>query len=121
RHNVRARVLDRAIVAANAKLAKAGRPPLQPGVTNHTLRRTFCALLYEAGASPAYATQQMGHASASLALEIYSRVMERKRDTGVRMDELLQGADWAPSGTNDASPLDGDDFTAVELDQETPV
>ncbi|TML54098.1 MAG: site-specific integrase [Actinobacteria bacterium] len=30
-------------------------------VTNHTLRRTFAALLYEAGASPAYVMSQIGH------------------------------------------------------------
>ena len=36
----------------------------------------------------------MGHTGASLALEIYSKVMERKRDTGARMDELARGADW---------------------------
>jgi hypothetical protein len=29
---------------------------------------------------------QMGHTDASLALEIYSKVMERKRDTGARME-----------------------------------
>jgi integrase len=100
RNNVRTRVLASAIERANANLARAGRPPLQDGVTNHTLRRTFCALLYEAGASPAYAMQQMGHASASLALEIYSKVMTLKRDTGARMDALLQAADWAQTGTN---------------------
>ena len=33
-------------------------------MTNHTLRRTFAALLYEAGASPAYVMSQMGHTSA---------------------------------------------------------
>jgi integrase len=101
RHNIRNRVLGRAIVAASAKLVETGRSPLPAGVTNHTLRRTFCALLYEAGASPAYAMSQMGHASASLALEIYSKVMERKRDTGERMDALLRSADWAQVGTND--------------------
>ena len=45
--------------------------------------------------------QQMGHASAALALEIYSKVMERNPDTGARMDALLRGAEWAPMGTND--------------------
>jgi integrase len=75
RHNVRSRVLARAVKKASAKLAEAGKPPIPAGVTNHTLRRTFCALLYEAGASPAYAMSQMGHASAALALEIYSKVM----------------------------------------------
>jgi hypothetical protein len=44
---------------------------------------------------------QMGHTDASLALEIYTKVMERKRDTGVRMDALVRGADWAQTGTND--------------------
>jgi hypothetical protein len=28
--------------------------------------------------------------------------MERKRDTGERMDALVQGADWATMGTNGA-------------------
>jgi hypothetical protein len=28
--------------------------------------------------------------------------MERKRDTGARMDALIQGAQWAETGTNDA-------------------
>jgi hypothetical protein len=30
-------------------------------------------------------------------------VMERKRDTGERMDALVKGADWAPLGTNGAN------------------
>jgi integrase len=100
RNNVRTRVLGSVVAKANKNLTKAGRAPLQDGITNHTLRRTFCALLYEAGASPAYAMQQMGHTSAALALEIYSKVMTLKRDTGARMDALLQGADWAQVGTN---------------------
>ena len=41
-----------AIKAANEKRAKKELPPIQQGVTNHTLRRTFASLLYEAGASP---------------------------------------------------------------------
>jgi integrase len=44
----------------HVELVKAGRTPIE-GVTNHSLRRTFCALLYEAGASPAYMMAQMGH------------------------------------------------------------
>jgi integrase len=70
-------------------------------VTNHSLRRTFASLLYEAGASPAYVMSQMGHTSSALALEVYAKKMERSRDTGARMDALLRGADWAPMGTND--------------------
>jgi integrase len=107
-NNVRTRALASVIARANRNLAAAGRAPLQDGITNHTLRRTFCALLYEAGASPAYAMQQMGHTSAALALEIYSKVMTLKRDTGARMDALLQGANWAVTGrseSEDAEPL----------------
>jgi len=94
RANISNRVLAGAIKRANAKLAEAGRPPIQDGVTNHTLRRTFASLLYEAGASPAYVMSQMGHASSALALEVYAKKMERKRDTGARMDALIRGAEW---------------------------
>ena len=33
--------------------------------------------------------QQLGHTSANLALEIYTKVMERKRDPGERMDAFF--------------------------------
>ena len=120
RNNVRARVLAPAVKRANAKLAEAGRAELV-GITNHTLRRTFCALLYEAGASPAYAMAQMGHTSAALALEVYSKVMDRKRDTGARMDALLRGADWARMGTNGAETTADASPTGVEAGEERPV
>jgi integrase len=100
RHNVRARILLPAIERANAARATAGLPPIPEGITNHTCRRTFASLLYEAGASPAYVMAQMGHESSALALEVYARTMERKRDTGERMDDLIRGADWARMGTN---------------------
>jgi hypothetical protein len=43
---------------------------------------------------------QMGHESAERALEIYAKVMDRKRDTGERVDALIRGADWAVMGSN---------------------
>jgi integrase len=106
RHNVRARILRPAIERANAARADAGLPPIAEGITNHTCRRTFASLLFEAGASPAYVMAQMGHESSNLALEVYAKVMERKRDTGARMDALIRGADWARMGTNDAGAAD---------------
>jgi hypothetical protein len=81
---------------------------------NHSLRRTFCALLYEAGATPAYVMAQMGHTDASLALEIYSKVMERKRDTGARMDDLIRGPLLALSGTGDEFDATQDNITATK-------
>ena len=44
---------------------------------------------------------QMGYESSALALEIYAKAMDRKRETGARMDELVRGADWAPMGTSE--------------------
>ncbi|MFN2467186.1 MAG: tyrosine-type recombinase/integrase [Gaiellaceae bacterium] len=118
RANVRTRVLAKAIEKANEQLAKEGRAPLQPGVTNHTCRRTFASLLYEAGASPAYVMAQMGHASSALALEVYAKVMERKRDTGERMDALIRGADWAQTGTNGSAVVAAPVAVAAAASQE---
>jgi integrase len=97
RNNIRTRVVGKTVAAASENLTKAGRPRIADGVTNHSLRRTFASLLYEAGASPAY-----------VMLEVYAKKMVRSRDTGVRMDTLIRGADWALSGTNGANS-----FTAV--------
>ena len=69
-------------------------------MTCHTLRRTFCSLLYDAGASPAYVMGQMGHASAALALEVYAKTVSSKSDTGAALDALVRGPDWAQTGTN---------------------
>jgi integrase len=104
RSNITRQILQPAIERANADLAKAGRTPIE-GVTNHSLRRTFASLLYEAGATPAYVMAQMGHTDPALALAVYTKVMERKRDTGARLDALVRGADWALMGTT--SPQGG--------------
>jgi integrase len=113
RSNVTRQILAPAIERANVELARVGRTPIE-GVTNHSLRRTFCALLYEAGATPAYVMAQMGHTDASLALEIYSKVMERKRDTGERMDALVRGADWAQADTNGGEAVESLSVTATK-------
>jgi integrase len=63
RSNLARQILVPAITGANIELVKAGRTPIE-GITNHPLRRTFCALLYEAGASSAYMMAQMGHTDA---------------------------------------------------------
>ena len=57
---------------------------------------------------------QMGHSDPALALEIYTKVMERKRDTGARMDALVRGADWARMGTNGAQRVEPVSTLATE-------
>jgi hypothetical protein len=83
-----------ALERANKQRVEAGLSAIAH-VTNHTLRRTFASLLYEAGAQPPQVTDQLGHTSAALALEVYARKMERSRDTGKRMDALLDLAQTA--------------------------
>jgi hypothetical protein len=62
--------------------------------------------MYEAEGSPAYVMSQMGHTSSALALEVYSKLTKRKRDTGARMEALIRGADWARMDTNGADASD---------------
>lgn len=105
RSNVTRQILAPAIERASAALVEAGRSPLD-GITNHSLRRTFASLLYEAGASPAYVMGQMGHTDPALALEIYTKVVDRKRDVGARMDALVRSADWARMGTSESEKVE---------------
>jgi len=48
----------------------------------------------------------MGLTGACLALEVYSKVTERKRETGARMDALIRGADRAQMRTNGTAAVD---------------
>jgi hypothetical protein len=49
----------------------------------------------------------LGHTDASLALEVYAKEMERKRDTGERMDALLRGVDYQGlPGTSASEAID---------------
>ena len=67
RSNITRQVLAPAILKANADSQRGGHPPII-GVTNHSLRRTYCSMLFEAGARPPTRRQQMGHTDPSLAL-----------------------------------------------------
>jgi len=89
RSNSRGR-LQTILKRANATRAKQELAPIVH-VTNHTLRRTFASLMYEAGAQPTDVMALMGHKSSTLALEVYAKRMNRERDTGKRMDALVNG------------------------------
>jgi len=67
RSNSRGR-LKTILKRANTARAEEELPPITY-VTNHTLRRTFASLMYEAGAQPTGLMAQMGHKSSKLALE----------------------------------------------------
>jgi integrase len=75
--NVRNRILGAAVRRANQNLDRAGLPPLRSGLTPHSLRRTFCSLLYALGEDPGVVMDEMGHADPGLALRIYRQAMRR--------------------------------------------
>jgi integrase len=102
-NNVLSRTLRGAIERANEWLAKKRLPLIPERLKTHELRHTFASLLFEAGATVPYVMDQLGHSDPKVTLSIYTHVLERKRDTGKRLDELVRGAEWAPLGTSDDS------------------
>lgn len=109
RNNVRRRVLVAAVERANTKLAddESGIPALPERLSPHGLRRTFASLLFEAGATVPYVMAQLGHADPKVTLTIYAHVLQRKSDTGERLDALVRGTEWAATGSGgDVGSLD---------------
>jgi integrase len=78
RSSIARQVLRPALDPANKARAKVGRPPIRRA-SCHDLRRTFCALAFAAGASPAAVMASLGHSSAALSLEVYARVVAGRR------------------------------------------
>jgi integrase len=89
--NVRSRVLNASIRRANANLAKDGLPPLSDKLTPHSLRRTFCSLLYALGEDPGVVMDEMGHADPGLALRVYRQAMRRGGDEKAQLSAVVDG------------------------------
>jgi integrase len=98
--NVRNRVLAKAVEKANERLERGDEAPIAVKLTPHSLRRTFASLLYALGEAPPYVMRQMGHTSPSLALAVYAREMDRRDGEPERLRALVEGRDWAPTGTS---------------------
>jgi integrase len=89
--NFRNRVLAASVKRANEKLAKENEPPLPDGLTPHSLRRTFCSLLYALGESPPVVMDEMGHTDPALALRVYAQAMRRGEDERATLRALVEG------------------------------
>jgi integrase len=76
--NLNARVLKPALRRADELRAERGLPPLPPGVTVHTLRRTYVSLMLAAGADLRWVQSQVGHEDAKMTLDVYTQVLQRK-------------------------------------------
>jgi integrase len=100
--NVRRRLLAVAVDRANEHLAKRDAELLPEGLTPHSLRRTFASILIACGDDPAYVMAQMGHTTANLTLSLYARAMQRRDGERECLRALVEGADWAQTGTSSA-------------------
>jgi integrase len=88
RHNVRRRVLLRAVERANENLATVSAEPLPTGLSPHALRRSFASWLVAEGEDPAYVMAQLGHTDPKMTLELYARALTSKSR---RADRALPG------------------------------
>jgi integrase len=93
--NVRNRTLAPAVERASAALVKRGEEPL-PALTPHSLRRTYCSLLYALGRTPPQVMAQMGHTTPNLALAIYAAEMDRSDGEPERLRALVEGRELPP-------------------------
>jgi integrase len=110
--NVRSRVLGGALTRANKNLAEDELPPLPGKITPHSLRRTFCSLLYALGEDPGVVMDEMGHTDPGLALRVYRQAMRRGEDEKAALRALIEGADWANMGER------ADSGASVEQEQD---
>jgi integrase len=86
-----------AVGRANTCLEAVGVPPLRK-LTPHSLRRTFCSLLYALGEDPGTVMDEMGHANPELALRVYRQAMRRGEDEKAQLRALVEGAEVADIG-----------------------
>jgi integrase len=91
--NYRKRVLKPSVALADKRREGVDLPPLPERLTPHSLRRTFCSLLYALGETPPVVMQEMGHTDAKLALNVYAQVMRRDESEKSALAALMEGAD----------------------------
>jgi integrase len=96
--NFRSRVLRAAVTRANENLAANELPPLPERLTPHSLRRTFCSLLYALGEDPGVVMDEMGHTNPALALRVYRQAMRRGEDEKTQLRALVEGSQLAVIG-----------------------
>jgi integrase len=94
-----------ALGRACKQLEAAGLPPL-PKLTPHSLRRTFCSLLYALGEDPGTVMDEMGHTDPALALRVYRQAMRRGEREKAELRELVEGSETANSGQRNENPAE---------------
>jgi integrase len=91
--------------------------------TPHSLRHSYASLLLQAGVSPAYVQEQLGHASIELTVGTYGRWLRKKAEGAVdQLDEPADGGAATESGSRlplvvaaGAGPSDGKSLPLKKL------
>ena len=109
KNNMRSRVFKAAVRRANENLEREGRVPLPERLTPHKLRHTFASLLFAMGEDPVHVMGQLGHTDPAFNPRVYAHAMQRDGEQRARLRALVEGTDWAQTGTN----LDGAELTRV--------
>jgi integrase len=105
RHAIARHVIVPAVARADEVRAEHGLPPITAHVTPHTLRYTYIASMFAAGADQEYVAAQVGHADITTTNRVYRYVLRRRArgEIGERRRQLLRAApalSWA-EGTSD--------------------
>lgn len=103
RHNLRQRVVAPIVGKADELLAEREQQPLPTGLSPHKLRHSFASLLVALGRDPAYVMGQLGHTDPAFTLRVYTHLMRRDPGERERLKALVEGLEWAPMGTSDAT------------------
>jgi integrase len=92
RHAIARHLLSPTVARANELRAEQGLPPIVQHVTPHTLRYTYIASLFAAGADQEYVAAQVGHEDITTTNRIYRYVLRRKArgEIGQQRRQLLQ-------------------------------
>jgi integrase len=108
---VRARLADAPAAALVFPTSTVEKLP--EGPTPHSLRRTFASLRFAIGEPPPWVMRQMGHTTPNRTLAMYAREMDRRDGEPERLRALVEGAEWAPSGTSTPNEWTGVEITAA--------
>jgi integrase len=104
RHAISRHVIAPSVTRADALRAEQGLPPIGQHVTPHTLRYTYIASMFAAGADQEYVAAQVGHEDITTTNRIYRYVLRRtaRGEIGARRRQLLRALPPTPGGFVDA-------------------
>lgn len=118
--NVARRVIAPTVARADELLAERDEALLPEGITAHKLRHTYASLLAACGEDPAYVMAQLGHADPKFTLRVYTHLMSRRDGERDRLRALVEGADWAATGSEQTSGSPDPDLPADPQTTESP-